>query len=71
MSTFIASGILGETLAKQTLLQQEPHLSWNIVSSLMKGAMKAPRLFATMAPTLSRALLGKMCAQRLSNRTTA
>jgi hypothetical protein len=32
----------------------------------MKGAMKAPGLFATMVPPLSRALLGKMHAQRLS-----
>ena len=65
MTKLIESGILGATLAQQTLLQLEPKLARRDAGDLLGGAKNAPALFVSLLPTLARALVGKTIAQRL------
>ncbi len=65
LSRLLASGILGEELTRQTLVQEEPKLSFAALKNILKGTVKAPMLMVSMLPTFARAAIGKRIAQQL------
>lgn len=65
VADLITSGMLGASLARQTLMQSEPTMSWRELNNMVNGARKSPRLFVSMLPTLLRTVVGKTKAKRL------
>lgn len=61
----IASGILGGELAKQTLRQEKPTLSFASLTTLAKNAVKSPHVFMRVMPLFKKAIESKSVAKRL------
>ncbi|HXW52529.1 MAG TPA: hypothetical protein VEL47_00360, partial [Myxococcota bacterium] len=60
MSSLIRSGLVDETLTKQTLNQQEARLPWQSLPSFVINAARYPGLFSSLAPALQKALFWKL-----------
>jgi menaquinone-9 beta-reductase len=69
MIQLIESGVLSERLAKQTLMQDDPHLPPSSIKPFLRSAVSSPRVFASMLPVFSRAISGTIHAKRLSKKT--